>query len=103
MLYAEFSRNAKRLTVLQDEDSKIWYLDPDWLDKLYRNGLGDLSSLEDSYIKKWTEVENILKLEVEMRNAIDSKERIVIDGLYEIFSKPYLVEKLIDIALNNKT
>ena len=100
MLYAEFSRNAKRLTVLQDEDSKIWYLDPDWLDKLHRNGLGNLSSLEDSYIKKWVEVENILKLEVEMRNAIDSKQRIVIDGLYEIFNKPYLVEKLIDMALN---
>lgn len=83
MLYAEFSRNAKRLTVLQDEDSKIWYLDPDWKDKLHRNGLRYLDSLEDSYIRDWNEVRDMLKLEVEMRNSIDDRKRVVINWLYE--------------------
>ena len=87
MLYTVFSTQIKNLTIHQDEESGVWFLDPDWQDAIHRNGLGDLTELEDSYITDWLDVEDILKLEVEMRNKTRGKMATVINWLYDIVEK----------------
>ena len=85
MLYSEFILKAKELTI-QQFDNGVWYLEPEWQDILYRNNLGDLEDLEDSYLSGWYDVEDILKLEVENRNARDSKQKEVVDWLYDLIT-----------------
>lgn len=84
MLYSEFIYKAKELTIMQDEDTNLWYLEPEWMDILYRNNLGQLDDLNDSYLSGWYDVEDILKLEVERRNLSTAKKKYaVIDWLYD--------------------
>lgn len=85
MLYSNFILKAKNLTI-QQLDNGVWYLEPEWMDILYRNGLGILDDLEDSYLSGWYDVEDILKLEVERRNASDSKKKEVVDWVYELIT-----------------
>ena len=85
MLYSNFIVKAKEETIHQ-LDNGVWYLEPEWQDILYRAGLGALDDLEDSYLSGWYDVEDILKLEVERRNARDSKTKPVIDWLYELIT-----------------
>ena len=85
MTYASFILKAKELTV-QQLDNGTWYLEPEWQDILYREGFGDLESLEDSYLDGWYTVEDILKLETERRNARDSKKNEVINWLYDVIT-----------------
>lgn len=85
MLYSDFILKAKDLTI-QQEDNGEWYLEPEWQDMLYRNGLGELDNLEDSYLSGWYDVEDILKLEVERRNIRNSKKKYVIDWLYDVLT-----------------
>ena len=82
MLYTTFILKAKKLTI-QQADNGLWYLEPEWQDMLYREGLGDLEDLEDSYLSGWYDVEDILKLEVEKRNTIASKKPAVLNWLYD--------------------
>ena len=84
MLYTEFIYKAKELTITQDENTQLWYLEPEWMDILYRNNLGELDDLSDSYISGWYDVEDILKLEVDRRNlSSNKKKQAVIDWIYE--------------------
>lgn len=84
MLYTEFILKAKELTIVQDENTQQWYLEPEWQDILYRNGLGQLDELNDSYLSGWYDVEDILKLEVERRNlVINKKKQFILDWIYE--------------------
>ena len=85
MTYASFIHKAMELTV-QQFDNGTWYLEPEWQDMLYREGLGDIENLEDSYLDGWYTLEDILKLEVEKRNARDSKKNEVINWLYELIT-----------------
>lgn len=85
MLYSIFILKAKALTI-QQLDNGVWYLEPEWQDILYRNGLGALDELENSYLSGWYDVEDILKLEVERRNARDSKQKEVVDWLYDLIT-----------------
>lgn len=85
MLYSNFIIKAKELTI-QQLDNGIWYLEPEWMDILYRNNLGEIDDLEDSYLSGWYDVEDILKLEVEKRNLRDSKKNEVIDWVYNVIS-----------------
>lgn len=86
MLYTDFIIKAKELAITQDEDTQIWYVEPEWQDILYRNGLGDLESLTDSYLSGWYDVEDILKLEAERRNIRQDKKSYVINWLYDIIT-----------------
>jgi len=98
MLYSNFILKAKDLTV-QQADNGVWYLEPEWQDMLYREGLGDLEDLEDSYLSGWYDVEDILKLEVERRNATESKKNAVINWLYDMISttvEPAMLEEEAD-------
>ena len=85
MLYSTFIQQAKEL-VIQQADNEMWYLEPEWVDILHRNRLGDLEELDDSYITDWLDVEDILKLEVEKRNLMQDKKKVVIDWLYEVIT-----------------
>lgn len=85
MLYSEFILKAKEATI-QQADNGMWYLEPEWQDILYREGLGDLEDLENSYLSGWYDVEDILKLEVERRNIVNSKKEYVINWLYELIT-----------------
>ena len=85
MLYSNFILKAKELTI-QQLDNGVWYLEPEWQDILYRNGLGALDELEDSHLSGWYDVEDILKLEVERRNVKDSKQKEVVDWMYDLIT-----------------
>jgi len=85
MLYSTFILKAKELTISQ-LDNGLSYLEPEWQDILYREGLGDLEDLTDSYLDGWYTVEDILKLEVEKRNLAVSKKKEVIDWLYDLIT-----------------
>ena len=85
MLYSNFILKAKDLTI-QQADNGMWYLEPEWQDMLFREGLGELDDLEDSYLSGWYDVEDILKLEVERRNLFASKEKFVVDWLYDLIT-----------------
>lgn len=86
MLYTEFILKAKELTIIQDEETQQWYLEPEWQDILYRNGLGQLDELNDSYLSGWYDVEDILKLEVERRNRLNDKTPFVMNWLYDLLT-----------------
>ena len=85
MLYQTFIYKAKELTVHQ-LDNGTWYLEPEWQDILYRENLGALDDLEDSYLSGWYDVEDILKLEVEKRNAQNSKTKEVVQWVYDVIT-----------------
>ena len=85
MTYSTFIYKAKELTISQ-LDNEVWYLEPEWQDILYRAGLGELDNLEDSYLDGWYTVEDILKLEVDRRNAENDKKKDVIDWLYDLIT-----------------
>lgn len=87
MLYSDFIVKAMNTVIKQDEDTEIWYLNPEWVDKLHRAGLGNLEDLEDSYITDWLDVEDILKLEVKRRNMIDDKRNYIIDWIYNVLKQ----------------
>ena len=86
MIYSDYILKAKELTITYDEDSKFYYLEPDWQTILHENGLGDLEDVKDMYIEGWYDLEDVLKLEVERRNLIHSKLNIVLDWVHEVIS-----------------
>lgn len=85
MLYAEYILKAKELTI-NTLDNGTWYLEPEWMDILYRNDLGDIENLTDSHLTGWRDLKDILKLEVERRNARDSRVKEVTDWIYNIIT-----------------
>ena len=94
MHYANFVMKAKELTIAQDEDMELWYLDPEWVDILHRAGLGNLEDLDDCFITDWLDVEDILKLEVKRRNIRQlNKLKAVTDWFYD------LVTNVVDPAM----
>lgn len=86
MLYAEYIKKAKELTITFNEESLVSYLEPDWQTILYDNGMDNLEDIPDSRIDGWYDLEDVLKLEVEKRNAISSKRNLVYNWLYELIS-----------------
>ena len=87
MLYSKFIYHAKEKTIQQLENG-TWYLEPEWRDIIGREmEIEDLSELEDSYISDWWDVENILRLEADKRNAQNSKKEDVINWLYDLITQ----------------
>jgi len=83
MLYSEFITKAKEVAV-HPLDNGIWYLEPDWRLVLADNALyfNDISDYEVSP----AEVKETLELEVERRNKRDSKQKEVMDWLYDLIT-----------------
>lgn len=86
MLYSDYIIKAKELTITYDEDSKTYFLEPDWQTILHANNLGDLESVKDMYIEGWYDLEDVLKLEVEKRNATSSKKNLVFNWIYDVIN-----------------
>lgn len=108
MLYSEYIIKAKELTIGYDEEAMVYYLEPDWQTILHSNGLGDLENVKDMYIEGWYDLEDVLKLEVEKRNAIQSKKNLVYDWIYGLITSTIdpammeeeneLVQSMIELA-----
>ena len=95
MYYSEFVFKAEKLTINLLENG-VWYLEPEWKDILYRNDMGDLENLTDSFLSGWDDVEDILKLEVEKRNARRSRSNEVMDWFYDFITatvEPAMLEE----------
>ena len=86
MLYSDYILKAKDLTITYNEEAMVYYLEPDWQTILHVNGLGDLENVKDMYIEGWYDLEDVLKLEVEKRNALVSKRNLVYDWIYGVIS-----------------
>ena len=101
MLYGEFAFKAKEL-VIQQLDNGVWYLEPDWREMLFTNEL-TLENVSDFHLDNWYDVEDMLALEVERRNARDNKEKEVMDWLYELITatvEPAVLQEETDYMKN---
>ena len=83
MLYSEYMHKAKRLEIMQDSESEIWYLNPEWKMDLFDNDLGKIEDVAAPYVLTWNDIEDVLKLEVERRNNVESKRKQVVDWIYD--------------------
>ena len=81
MFYATYMQKVKEITISQFEENGNWYLEPDWRILLRDSNLTDFR-LKDAKID-WNILEDVLKLEVEKRNARDNKLNYVTAWLYE--------------------
>ena len=92
-LYTEFVSKAIELNVVK-ADNDLYYLEPLWKDilsknQLYYKNVGDVRV--DSNL-----IEDVLKLEVEKRNTINSKLPAVMNWLYELITaqiEPAMLEE----------
>lgn len=83
MLYGEYIEKAKDLTITQ-ADNGLYYVEPMWrsiLDdnKLYFNEISDAKVKPEDIIE-------ILKLEVEKRNTVNSNKPYVLNWLYDLIT-----------------
>lgn len=81
MLYVEFINKAAGLTIVQ-ADNGLFYLEPLWQSILEENGMNFAKSGKFSR----NEVSEVLKLEVERRNTINSKKNDVVEWIYDIIT-----------------
>lgn len=101
MLYPTYVMKAVELTV-QQLDNGTWYLEPEWKQILRQNDL-DLSQLKDDMIDGWFELQDILVLEVERRNARDSKKNEVIEWVHKLITEtaePAMLQEETDYIKN---
>lgn len=100
MLYQDYIIKAEELTIEQ-ADNGLWYLEPMWRLILHDNQMffNDISDAEVSP----AEILEILQLEVEKRNTINSKKPAVIDWLYELINstvEPAMLQEETDYLKN---
>lgn len=101
MLYSEYIHKAKELVIAYDEDAKVTYLEPEWQTILYSNGLGNLEDVKDMLIEGWYDLEDVLKLEVEKRNATSSKKNLVYEWIYSLITStidPAMIQEENDLV-----
>ena len=102
MLYSKFIFQVKEKTIKQ-LDNGNWYLEPEWKDIICREIEKDLDNIEDSYLTDWWDIENVLRLEIDKRNAQDDKKRDVINWLYDLIHSTVEPEMLAEEAEYVKT
>jgi len=83
MLLSEYVQRVSDLTIVQ-ADNGSFYLEPTWPIILRDNEI-KLQDISDAEITL-SDVYEILRLEVEKRNTINSKKNVVIEWLYELIS-----------------
>ena len=101
MLYATYMQKAKEVCIDRFVESGKWYLEPDWRIILRDNQLNNFK-LQDSKID-WSIVEDVLKLEVEKRNARDNTLGYVADWLYDTLTstvEPAMLSEETDLVKN---
>ena len=101
MLYTTYMQKAKEVCIDRFVESGKWYLEPDWRIILRDNQLNNFK-LQDAKID-WSIVEDVLKLEVEKRNARDNKLGYVADWLYDTLTstvEPAMLSEETDLVKN---
>lgn len=83
MLYGEYIKKATDLTVVK-ADNGLFYLEPLWKDILYSNDM-DVKTISGTKIS-WTEILDVLKLEVEKQNTINSNKSYIINWIYDLIT-----------------
>ena len=86
MLYAEYVRRIKDVAILLDENTGIYYLDPDWKFDIYVNDLPEPNEVKSEYALTWEDVKDILNLEVIKINKINDNKKAVIDWIYNLIT-----------------
>lgn len=83
MLQSEFVIKASDV-VIEKADNGLFYLEPMWKSLLINNELNikNISDIEMS----WSDIQDILKLEVEKRNTISSVKPLVLSWLYDVIT-----------------
>ena len=100
MLYSEFISKASEITIEQ-ADNGLFYLEPTWKGFLIDNELNvsDISDIETS----WNDIQDILKLEVEKRNTINTLEPYVLNWVHDIITstvEPAVLQEETDYIKN---
>ena len=80
MLYAEFIQRAMDETIVQ-ADNGLWYLEPMW-DSILTDCKLECTERRISNER----LQDILKLEVEKRNTIESKKPFVLEWFYNVIT-----------------
>ena len=83
MLCVDFMRKAAEVVVVQ-ADNGLWYLEPLWRTMLGDEGL-DVSDVSNVKLG-WNGVYDILQLEVQKRNTVDSIKPYVLNWLYDLIT-----------------
>ena len=100
MLYSDFVLKAANTTIEQ-ADNGLFYLEPMWKSLLIDNELNvsDISDIETS----WSDIQDILKLEVEKRNTINMLEPYVLNWIHDIITstvEPEVLQEETDYLKN---
>lgn len=100
MLYSEFISKASEITIEQ-ADNGLFYLEPMWKGFLIDNELNvsDISDIETS----WNDIQDILKLEVEKRNTINTLKPYVLNWVHDIITstvEPVVLQEETDYIKN---
>jgi len=83
MLYGEYIEKAKDLTITQ-ADNGLCYVEPMWRSILDDNELY-FNEISDAKVKP-EDVLEVLKLEVEKRNTVNSNKPYVLNWLYDLIT-----------------
>ena len=100
MLLSEFMLKAMDATIEQ-ADNGLFYLNPMWRFILEDNRL-DWSNISDNVIDD-EEVEDVLKLEVEKRNVVNSLKPYVVEWVHNIITasvEPAILQEETDYLKN---
>ncbi len=100
MLYSEFISKASEITIEQ-ADNGLFYLEPAWKGFLIDNELNvsDISDIETS----WNDIQDILKLEVEKRNTINTLKPYVLNWVHDAITstvEPAVLQEETDYIKN---
>lgn len=100
MLYSEYISKAAKI-VIEQADNGLFYLEPIWKSLLIDNDLDfvQVSDVETS----WSEIQDILKLEVEKRNTINTLEPYVLNWIHDIITstvEPAVLQEETDYLKN---
>ena len=100
MLYIEYINKAMDETIVE-ADNGLFYLEPLWRNILDNSNL-NLDVISDAKVD-WDEVFNVLKLEVEKRNTVNSLKPYVLRWVHDIITasvEPAIMQEETDYLKN---
>ena len=100
MLYSDFIGKASEV-VIEQADNGLFYIEPLWKNMLIDNQLNvtDISDIETS----WDDVKDVLKLEIEKRNTINTLEPYVLNWIHDVITssvEPMVLQEETDYIKN---
>ena len=93
MLYQTFLNKAISVTI-EEADNGLAYLEPTWRLILQDNNL-NIDEVSD-YKANWSEVEDVLKLEIEKRNTVNSLKPYILNWVHDLITasvEPAIIQK----------